>query len=137
MGKLDTCTQLGWFVGYDLESKGYRIYWPGKRTVSVKHNVVFNENNIQASDGTVSISGGILSEGEKESEKVIQYPKNCVEIFKKTEIELNTANQPKNKPSDESQDSNMSSSIPFPSVANQTNAKEENTSEDDPQQWDL
>ena len=28
--KLDARAQLGWFVGYDLESKGYRIYWPGK-----------------------------------------------------------------------------------------------------------
>ena len=103
-GKLDACAQLGRFMGYDSESKGYRIYWPGKRTVSIEHNVVFNENNIQASDGTVSISSGILSEGEKESEKVIQYPENCVENFKKTEVELNTANQPENKPSDKSQD---------------------------------
>ena len=109
VGKLDACAKLGRFVGYDLESKGYRIYWPGKRTVSVERNVVFNKNDIQASDGTVSILGGIQSEGERESEKVIQYPKNRVE-------DLDTANQPENKPSDESQDPNMSSSIPFPSV---------------------
>ena len=35
-GKLDTHAKVGCFVGYDSESKGYRIYWPGKRLVSVK-----------------------------------------------------------------------------------------------------
>ena len=29
-GKLDAHAQLGRFVGYDTESKGYRIYWPAK-----------------------------------------------------------------------------------------------------------
>ena len=35
-GKLDACAKVGHFVGYDSESKGYRIYWPGKRSVSVE-----------------------------------------------------------------------------------------------------
>ena len=26
-GKLDAHTKVGQFVGYDLESKGYQIYW--------------------------------------------------------------------------------------------------------------
>ena len=30
-GKLDARAQVGRFVGYDLESKGFRIFWPGKR----------------------------------------------------------------------------------------------------------
>ena len=29
-GKLDTRAQQGHFVGYDSESKGFRIYWPTK-----------------------------------------------------------------------------------------------------------
>ena len=29
-GKLDARAKVGQFVGYDLESKGYRIYWPQK-----------------------------------------------------------------------------------------------------------
>ena len=29
-GKLDACTKVGQFVGYDSESKGYWIYWPQK-----------------------------------------------------------------------------------------------------------
>ena len=35
-GKLDACARLGCFVGYDSESKAYRIYWPGKRSISVE-----------------------------------------------------------------------------------------------------
>ena len=27
-GKLDACTKVGRFVGYNSESKGYQIYWP-------------------------------------------------------------------------------------------------------------
>ena len=29
-GKLDARAQVGRFVSYDSESKGYRIYWPNK-----------------------------------------------------------------------------------------------------------
>jgi len=29
-GKLDSRAQLGQFVGYNSESKGFRIYWPNK-----------------------------------------------------------------------------------------------------------
>jgi hypothetical protein len=28
-GKLESRAQVGRFIGYDSESKGYRIYWPG------------------------------------------------------------------------------------------------------------
>ena len=35
-GKLDARAKVGRFVGYDSESKGYRIYWPGKRSVTVE-----------------------------------------------------------------------------------------------------
>ena len=44
-GKLDACARVGQFVGYDSESKGYRIYWLDKKSVTVKWNVVFNEND--------------------------------------------------------------------------------------------
>ena len=36
------------------KSKGYQIYWPEKRTISVEQNVVFNQNNIHTSDETSS-----------------------------------------------------------------------------------
>ena len=35
-GKLDSRAQQGRFVGYDSESKGYRIYWPNKKSISVE-----------------------------------------------------------------------------------------------------
>ena len=76
-GKLDARAQVGRFVGYDTESKGYRIYWPGKRSITVERSMVFNEKDVQAADGTVTFSSGVQSEGEKE--KVIQYPENATQ----------------------------------------------------------
>ena len=35
-GKLDARAKKGRFVRYDSESKGYRIYWPEKRSITVK-----------------------------------------------------------------------------------------------------
>ena len=35
-GKLDPRGQEGHFVGYDSESKGYRVYWTDSRTVGVE-----------------------------------------------------------------------------------------------------
>ena len=34
--ELDARAKVWRFVGYDSESKGYRIYWPGQRSVSVE-----------------------------------------------------------------------------------------------------
>ena len=71
-GKLDARAQVGRFVGYDFESKGYRIYWPHKRSISVERNVVFNKDDVLTKDDTVVIPGDILAEGERD--KVIQNP---------------------------------------------------------------
>ena len=38
-GKLDSRALVGRFVGYDIESKGYRIYWPTKRSISVEETL--------------------------------------------------------------------------------------------------
>ena len=43
--KLHTCAQQGRFVGYDSESRGFRIYWPTKRSIMVERNVVFVEHS--------------------------------------------------------------------------------------------
>ena len=64
-GKLDAHAQQGHFVGYDSESKGYRIYWPTKRLVSVERNVVFNENDILEKENT-TVMVGVQSKGENE-----------------------------------------------------------------------
>jgi hypothetical protein len=107
-GKLDARAQLGRFVGYDAESKGYRIYWHAKRSVTVERNVVFNEKDIRT-DGTVTFSGGVQSEGERE--KIIHYPENADQTLEK---DLISGEQPENKGSEDEQ--NTSNTIPFPSV---------------------
>ena len=56
-GKLDSHTLSGHFVGYDIKSKGYRIYWPTKRTISVERNVVINDNDITSMDNITFDSG--------------------------------------------------------------------------------
>jgi hypothetical protein len=112
-GKLDSRAQLGRFVGYDSESKGYRIYWPAKRSVSVERNVVFNENDIRDVNGTVTIPNGALSEGEREIEKVIQYPENHLE---KAQNEQDNVNPPEKEPLNEDQDPKIQNTVPFPSV---------------------
>ena len=135
-GKLDACAQLGQFMGYDSKSKGYRIYWPGKRSISVKHNVVFNQDDIQINDSTVSISSGVQSEGEMESEKVIQYPVNRVEDPEKIDMEEDVDSQPEKEALDKGQDPDMSSTIPFPSVAETiTGADDGNGREESQQQY--
>ena len=69
-GKLDAHTQIGQLIGYDSESKGYRIYWPSKWSIMVECNVVFNDSDV-TTDTTTIISGD-LSAGEKD--KIIQVP---------------------------------------------------------------
>ena len=72
--KLDPCAKLGRFVGYDSESKGFHIYWPNKQSVTVKHDVIFNQEDVLTRSDHVVIPGNVLSEGERE--KLIQHPKN-------------------------------------------------------------
>jgi hypothetical protein len=50
IGKLKPRAELCHFVGIDTESKGFRVYWPGKNRVSIERDVYFNENDISASD---------------------------------------------------------------------------------------
>ena len=42
-GKLEAKADEGRWVGYSDESKGHRVYWPGKRRVTVERNVAFDE----------------------------------------------------------------------------------------------
>jgi hypothetical protein len=69
-GKLDARAGIGCFIGYDSESKGYRIYWPDKKKISVERNVTFNKDDVLVQNDAVIIPGDALAEGEKE--KIIQ-----------------------------------------------------------------
>ena len=90
---------------------------------------MFNKNDIRLNDGTVSISGGIQSEGEMESEKVIQYPENYVGNLEKTKDKHENDTQSEKELLDENQDLNTSSTIPFPSVSDQLNQAEDEDNE--------
>jgi hypothetical protein len=86
-GKLDPHATKGRFVGYDSESKGYRIYWPEKRTVSIERNVVFNPEDL-LTDDIVVVPGDVLAEGERD--KVIQNESGDNETKNEGEIVENT-----------------------------------------------
>jgi hypothetical protein len=42
--KLDSISEKGIFVGYDIESKGYRVWLPGENKIVVRRDVKFMEN---------------------------------------------------------------------------------------------
>jgi Reverse transcriptase (RNA-dependent DNA polymerase) len=48
--KLDSKVKKGNFVGFDEESKGYRIYWPEKKKVTIKRDVYFNKDEVLRSN---------------------------------------------------------------------------------------
>ena len=113
-GKLDPRAQVGRFVGYDSKSKGYRIYWPGKRTVTVERNVVFNENDVCSTENPAIIHGDTLDEGERN--KIIQQPPNNAEVAEKSEEENINESQTDENQLETHQKSQHKSSIPFPST---------------------
>ena len=89
--KLDPKVRVGRFVGYDSKSKGYRIYWPKQKSISVEWNVVFNANDITLEEESVPIPMDALAEGERD--KVIQSPKPSP-LSEKS----NNQTEPENKP---------------------------------------
>ena len=45
------------FMGVDSESKGYRVYWPGRNHVGIERDIYFNENEVLAPE-EIQIEGG-------------------------------------------------------------------------------
>ena len=125
-GKLDACTQQGCFVGYDSESKGFKIYWPTTRSVTVERNVVFNGNDIQEKENS-TVMVGVQSEGEKD--KVIQHPENVTEVENQTE----NIDKPQNKDEDITTPTKTTNSVIFPSIP--TPAVKEETENQEIQQY--
>ena len=71
-GKLDACAKVSHFIGYDLESKGYHIYWPQKCTITIECNIMFNECNMITNDNVHIHADDVLDKGERD--KVLQPP---------------------------------------------------------------
>lgn len=49
--------KIGKFVGYDNESKNYRVYWPEKRSVTIEREVRFNPDEIPIPDDKLGNEG--------------------------------------------------------------------------------
>ena len=69
-GKLDTHVKAGYFIGFDDESMGYRIYIPEKQAVIIECKIVFNLDDSPRSN--VMLLDNVQSGGE--CSKVIQDP---------------------------------------------------------------
>jgi hypothetical protein len=113
-GKLDARAKKGQFIGHDSEFKGYRIYWPDKRWVTVEWNVIFNQDDACTSDDTAIIYGKAQSEGEKD--KVIQVLQNNDEDLEKPKDEEPEDQQTLEEESQPHQSPQDSNSILFPST---------------------
>jgi hypothetical protein len=129
--KLDPRAQVGCFVGYDSESKGYRIYWPAKRTVTVERNVVFSEDDVRMNENLTVIPGDPLAEGEKE--KVIQQSPNTPKSTEEPEDEAVSKLETEHKPSKTHQETLQLNSIPFPSTPVKTTNTNPETEESQPE----
>src|SRR6202522_300616 len=57
VGKLEPRAEECRFVGIDSESKGFRVYWPGKNRVVIERDVYFNENDALEPE-EVQVEGG-------------------------------------------------------------------------------
>ena len=103
---------IGHFVGYDIKSKGYWIYWPTKRSITVERNVVINQNDVHTTENLTIILGDALAEGERDKyiQSIIQNPENIEDP--ETQSENETQPKEKEETNDELDSSNT---IPFPS----------------------
>ena len=117
--KLDPKPHVGRFMGYDSESKGYRIYWPKQKSISVEWNVVFNASDVTLEEVNVPIPMDALAEGERD--KVIQSPKPSPSS-EKPDNQTEPENEPEPKVGEEPE------KVPFPSE----NPTSEDSSQDTP-----
>ena len=128
--KLNSRALVSQFVGYDIESKGYQIYWPTKRSITVERNVVINENDVHTTENLTIIQDDALSEGERIKD-IQSIPKNSGNI---EDTEIQSENKSQSKPDTEETNNKpqLSNTIPFPpktaknvDVAPETNAEEQ------------
>ncbi|TFY50793.1 hypothetical protein EVG20_g11324 [Dentipellis fragilis] len=63
--KLEPRAREGRWVGYDSESKGSRVYWPSKKTITVERSVYFDDtrsSDVRLEGENLEISGGQSNE---------------------------------------------------------------------------
>ena len=111
-GKLEERAKIGRFVGYDSESKGYRIYWPEKRSVTVERNVVFNKNDSHVWNDPDVVPGSVFA--EEENETTVQRNTNRTTADKSEEEEESENRQEESPPDDSPPDNDDRNSVPFP-----------------------
>ncbi|TFY74766.1 hypothetical protein EWM64_g9246 [Hericium alpestre] len=69
--KLELRTDEGHFIGYSTESKGLIIYWPQRRTTTVKRNVIWDTSMLEPANDELPPNWLIdLISGSTEDEKV-------------------------------------------------------------------
>ena len=115
------------FVGYDDESKGYRVYWQAKRHVSIERDVYFNKNEallpdtaqIEGETDSRANSGGFttsippkpvetITDPDRGAKELSNAPLTARNEQESTEIDPNQSDNPKT-----SQNPHNSNSIPF------------------------
>ena len=101
-------------MGYNSESKGYIIYWPEKRLITIECNIIFNQDDINTCDNTAIIYGKVQSEGEKI--KVIQTSQHNARDVEAPENKNPSDQQTLVKQSEPHPSPKSSNSIPFPST---------------------
>ena len=101
------------FVGYDNKSKGYRVYWPFRRHVSIERDVYFNKNKallpgtaqiegetaIKANSGSFTTSIPLkpvktATDSDSGAKDLLNAPLNAQIEPKSTEIEPNQSDTP-------------------------------------------
>ena len=58
--KIDSRARLGRWVGYDSQSRGHRVYWPDRRSVTVEQSVRFETSKVDLPPA----HGNVMFEGE-------------------------------------------------------------------------
>jgi hypothetical protein len=76
--KLDGRSKIGRWVGFDEESKTHRVYWEGKRSITVERSVKFNFEE-ELTEGVPLEGEWDVAEEDDEQSSSRSYPKATVE----------------------------------------------------------
>lgn len=75
--KLEPSGKKGIFIGYNEDTKGYRIYIPGQRSVEISRDVKFEENFISTDtedDSIIDLDRDLTTENERENNTINSEP---------------------------------------------------------------